>query len=152
MIFKPTTKRKLSRGQRMGLEELRGQEVVFIRNLANGMIRVRFPSDFEMDCYPEELVDTPAQKIALIPFDEYTERAGTLLVDEDGGMVAWLTIKDNLRIEISWQKDNYPSLRVTIMEKTEKKLAAHIRKNCKGWYAKKLNVEGVKLKHDSRIA
>ena len=78
-----------------------------------------------------------------------TEKGNTLLVTEDGdSFVAWLDIgspgRAFHRLEVSWNPDDYPSLSVSVVEMTDKKLAKHINENCEGWIIRKCNVEGVK--------
>lgn len=74
-----------------------------------------------------------------------TERGNTLLTSEDGNMVAWIDLGDNKRLQITFEPDNYPALSVGALSLTDEELAKHIRTKCGGWYARKLNVEGVEL-------
>jgi hypothetical protein len=75
------------------------------------------------------------------------ERGNTLLVDDDGNMVAWIDIdmSFNRRMEVAFTPDNYPALSVGIVQLTDEQLAKHIRTKCGDWYARKLNIEGVEL-------
>jgi hypothetical protein len=63
--------------------------------------------------------------------------------NNDKPVYAWL--------EISICTDNYPGLNVSLAHKTEVDLAMHIVKTCEGMFARKCNIEGVKLDSGNRV-
>lgn len=81
------------------------------------------------------------------------ERGGTLLVTDDGDIQAWLPLggEGNWR-EISWRHNNYPALHVSDVTATKAEIAAHIQKNYAGWLIRKVNLDGLTIDADGRIA
>lgn len=90
-----------------------------------------------------------------IPNDWFAnERGNTWLVDDDGNHVMWVNITDKIRMEISICPQNYPGLNVCILSlehSTDEHLAKHIHEKCVGWYARKCNIEGVRIEDDTII-
>ena len=78
------------------------------------------------------------------------ERGGTLLVDEEGNMVAWLPVGDKF-LEITYNEDNYPALNVGPAGGTADEIVAHINKNLGGWYVRKCNLEGINMTNDNEV-
>lgn len=76
--------------------------------------------------------------------DSLCERGGTLLVTEDGSMVAWLPVGDKF-LEVTYNPDNYPALNVVPTDLTEAQIVKHINDNLVGWYVRKCNLEGVRV-------
>ena len=79
------------------------------------------------------------------------ERANTLLVNDGGDMVAWLTLDGDTRVEVAWNPDNYPALNVTFKTLTDDQLVEHINTNLKGWSVRKGNLDGLKIDGHSEI-
>jgi hypothetical protein len=86
-----------------------------------------------------------------LPTHALCERANTLLVNDGGDMVAWLTIDGDTRVEVTWNPDNYPALNVTFTTLTEDQLVEHINTNLKGWSVRKSNLDGLKIDGHSEI-
>ena len=80
-----------------------------------------------------------------------TERGNTLLVNGDS-FVAWLGMGGNKRLEVSWVPDNYPSLNVQTIERTDAELAEHINTKCCGWYVRKCNIAGLNVDWAGNVA
>jgi len=78
------------------------------------------------------------------------EHGGTLLVDDDGNMVAWLPIGNGF-LEVSYNGDNYPALNVSPCDSTEQEIVDHINKNLGGWYVRKCNLKGINVTNDNEV-
>lgn len=87
-----------------------------------------------------------------IPNDWFAnERGNTWLMDDDGNHVMWVNVTDKIRMEISVCPQNYPGLNVCILSlehSSDEHLAKHIHEKCVGWYARKCNIEGVRIEDD----
>lgn len=81
-----------------------------------------------------------------------TERGGILLENrEETQMNAWLPLEGNQWLQISYYPCNYPSLNVSVITITPKKLAAHIQANFSGRDVRvaKMNLPGVVVIDDT---
>jgi hypothetical protein len=87
-----------------------------------------------------------------IPNDWFAnERGNTWLMDDDGNHVMWVNVTDKIRMEISICPRDYPGLNVCVLseqESTDEHLSKHIHEKCVGWYARKCNIEGVRIEDD----
>ena len=67
------------------------------------------------------------------------ERGNTLLIhtENDGCLAAWVKVEGDLHLEITID-DNYPILGIRLILRTQKQLAAHIRRHYGGgaWKAR----------------
>jgi len=88
----------------------------------------------------------------LKPNDHLCERGNTLVANDGGGMVAWLDLVGNHRLEVSWCPHNYPALNVSVVNLSDEQLAAHINTKCGGWLIRSLNVAGVKQDGHGHVA
>ena len=88
--------------------------------------------------------------ICLEPDWYQCERGNTWLTEEDNH-IAWLRLREGCYLEVSIFRDDYPGLNVSVVRMTEKKLAARIRTKFGGWFARKLNVDGVELDETNRV-
>ena len=79
------------------------------------------------------------------------ERGNTLLVNADD-MVGWLTLDGDTRIEVAWNPNNHPGLKVTFKTLTDAQLVQHINSNLKGWVVLKGNLDGLKIDGHSEIS
>lgn len=88
-----------------------------------------------------------------IPNDWFAnERGNTWLMDDDGNHVMWVDVTPTTRMEISICPRDYPGLNVCMLteqESTDEHLAKHIHEKCVGWYARKCNIEGVKIQDET---
>ena len=102
-----------------------------------------------------------------IPNDWFAnERGNTWLMDDDGNHVMWVDVvyenifdgltlkgvKPKIRMEISICPNDYPGLNICMLteqESTDEHLAKHIHEKCIGWYARKCNIEGVKIQDET---
>lgn len=75
----------------------------------------------------------------------WEERGNTLICSEDLDIRAWGEVSDNLYQVISFTWDNYPMLRVSIMEISPEELAKHIMRLYAGWKVYKCNLDDVKI-------
>lgn len=80
------------------------------------------------------------------------ERGNTLLTDDEGNMVAWITLDGELRMQVSWCPDDYPALRLSLVKLDDERLAAHINERCRGWLIRKCNVEGINMGKSGYVA
>ena len=71
------------------------------------------------------------------------ERGNTMLSSGDGDMVAWLSLPQGCRLEISFCPDNYPALNVRVTDLGDDQLADHINTNLKGWIVERCNISNV---------
>jgi len=79
----------------------------------------------------------------MIPDLELCERGNTLLVNDDGAMIAWLDLPGEdkgSRLEVAYTPENYPCLRVTTVMLDDRLLAEHIESRLVGWTVMKLNL------------
>ena len=81
----------------------------------------------------------------------YTERGNTLIESvHDSGWNAWISLGEDLWLEISLRPGNYPCLNVAIVEASEHGLANHINNNfpANDWHLRKCNLPGVELRDE----
>jgi len=74
------------------------------------------------------------------------ERGNTWLTGTGGMHYALLDFDDKMTLEISILPDNYPGLNVALVRTDEASFAAFIQKRYVGWYVRKCNLPGVKIK------
>lgn len=84
-------------------------------------------------------------KEELIDLFSWTERGNTLISSEEGDIRAWGHVTNDLYQEVSYSKDNYPQLGVTVIRKAPKELAQDIMRYYGGWAVHKCNLDGVKV-------
>lgn len=75
------------------------------------------------------------------------ERGNTWLMQEDNH-VAWFTLENGQRLEVSVTPGNYPGFLVTILPpemSTDEHLTKHIHDKCDGWTVCRCNIHGVRV-------
>lgn len=70
-----------------------------------------------------------------------SERGNTMLVNDDGAMVAWISLGDGLMLEISDTPGNSPRLYVSVDEYKPKKIRKYVRENLTGWFVVRWNLD-----------
>lgn len=84
-----------------------------------------------------------------------TERCNVLLTGtEEFRLNAWIRLRDDVRLEITYRPENYPSLELRVVTVSDKKLAEHIQKTCVGMLVRKLNPDiypNIRRDEDGRI-
>lgn len=77
------------------------------------------------------------------------ERGNTWLMDDDGHHVAWFDLPGTSQmLEVVVNHENYPGFNLQVLspEKSEPaNIVAHIHARLGGWYAKKCNLDGVRI-------
>tara|TARA_Y100000034_G_scaffold127663_1_gene180911 strand:- start:4 stop:327 length:324 start_codon:yes stop_codon:yes gene_type:complete len=79
-----------------------------------------------------------------------TERGNIWLVSDDIHM-GYFKIEGDIWLEVSVCPENTPGFNICTIEATEEELAKHITKEHAGYFARKLNIDGVSLYPDSRV-
>lgn len=69
------------------------------------------------------------------------ERCNVLLTAmEEFHLNAWIRLRDDVRLEITYRPENHPSLVLQLVTVSDEELAAHIKKTCGGMFIRRLNV------------
>jgi hypothetical protein len=74
------------------------------------------------------------------------ERGNTWLMDDDGNHVMYVNVTPKVRMEIMIFPADSPGLHVSLLseeDSTDERLSKYILDNFGGWYAKRLNIEGI---------
>jgi len=93
----------------------------------------------------EVYTEDPNPEVALKPGEEFCERGGTWLSNDDGRHIMWTPMDSELYLEAAVNPDNYPGFVVKVIRSTEQSLVDHINENLVGWYARRCNLKGVNI-------